>query len=217
MNSEASFTFHSAVEIFERKIERVADLQFVFKLPRVKMKILITIRTVLLATVMMTIECRWMPRTTRRPDDCSPEIVALKRTRVVPVAVPVKATSEPMKKYQVQYTGEEYTHPLKYDNQEQHEEVYEPTVSHAPVYNTYADGEEEEDDDDEEDDHDDEEETHAPSPPYYSPHDTAIAEHVTEGDTHHIGNGYKRRKDGKSGKKKTPSKIVLKPIASPPK
>lgn len=148
--------------------------------------------------------CGWMSRIVRRneDEDCTPQIIAVKKTKVVPVAVPVKA--EPTIKYpetmknQVQYTSEEPQYPQaegqyppKY---EKGEEEYEPNVSEAPVYNA-NDGHEDEEDEDEEDEGDDE--------LVDSHYDSAVAGHVRGGTSYEVDTGgYKRRKDGKKSNRK---------------
>ena len=136
---------------------------------------------------------------------CMPEIVAIKKVKIVPVAVPIKSMSGST---MTTYTEEIMTDgkmpmkmkpaptmapgkPSKPPKYEDEEEMNKPQVMQVPVYNTDSGEEEEEEEAPEE-----EEEEH-------SPYDSAMAEHVDGGDAYSTSGGgdddesgdYKRRRD----------------------
>lgn len=144
---------------------------------------------------------------------CMPEIVAIKKVKIVPVAVPIKSMSGstmttyteeimtdgkmPMKMKSAPPTmPPKQSKPPKYDAGEE-EEMNKPQVMQVPVYNTDSGGEEEEEEGGEEEEEEHEEQA--------SPYDSAMAEQVDGGDAYSTAGGgddddaggYKRRRDEK--------------------
>lgn len=138
-----------------------------------------------------TVDCGIMSRSGKDDKKCMPEIVAIKKTRIVPVAVPVKSMSGPgtvttyteevvadpkdiYKPKEKPKEKDEKDEKSKYEEEDEHE----PAVAEAPVYSA---------DDDEEEDEEHYEE------------DSAVTDNVDGGSAYTVSGGeddeYKRRKD----------------------